>query len=628
MSQRERAATREALIEVARLMVERDGEPALTLGAVADEAGLARATVYGFFSGRSELLDALDPSKPAGPAPFEARDPPPQAEEGEAAIWTSCQPDLSEFLPESAVSEEPVETAEPVAEPAIAADADGPETAGTPADDIVPPAEEESVAPADAACEEQIVADATAEPAEDEPAAPPALDAPAEEPIVADEPASLDERRRLQAAHLEEIAKRLILPESALKEGTDAVIGRLDTRIRVLEKSIASLETRQNADGTDGARKLRGVADALEQLQARADSADAKPLQAISELRLGIHQLESRLRALETDHPGEAIAWPEPEPEPAQSALPETQQDAESEATEGAPADNARHAYLSTVRSLAKEGARQAAERETLNEAERQARRRRMVAAAGVAVVCLGVIGVLFVFHPGAHGVTQAQSRPGPLSAVPHAAALAPLDRLSALARSGNADAELLVGLRYLPRDEALAARWLQRAAQKNNAIAQNALGALYQNGRGVKPDPARAAQLYERSAAQGNRHAMSNLAVLYAGGDGKSGNFAEAARWFLRAANLGYVDAAFNLAVLYERGDGVPQSLLDAYKWYSVAAISGDAVAKTRADAIATQISADELAAAQKAVVEFKPLALNRAANDVPAMATVLAAR
>src|SRR6185437_12251740 len=111
--------------------------------------------------------------------------------------------------------------------------------------------------------------------------------------------------------------------------------------------------------------------------------------------------------------------------------------------------------------------------------------------------------------------------------------------------------------------------------------------------------------------------HAMSNLAVLYAGGDGKSGNFAEAARWFLRAANLGYVDAVFNLAVLYERGDGVPQSLLDAYKWYSVAAISGDAVAKTRADAIATQISADELAAAQKAVVELKPLALNRAAND-----------
>ncbi len=43
---------------------------------------------------------------------------------------------------------------------------------------------------------------------------------------------------------------------------------------------------------------------------------------------------------------------------------------------------------------------------------------------------------------------------------------------------------------------------------------------------------------------------------------------------------------------------------------------------------AIATQISPDELAAAQKAVVDFKPLALNKKANDVPSMPEVLAAK
>jgi localization factor PodJL len=118
----------------------------------------------------------------------------------------------------------------------------------------------------------------------------------------------------------------------------------------------------------------------------------------------------------------------------------------------------------------------------------------------------------------------------------------------------------------------------------------------------------------------------MSNLAVLYAGASGGQKNLAEASRWFERAAMLGYVDAQFNLAVLYERGDGVPQSLLDAYKWYSIAAAAGDPVAKSRADAIATQVAPEELQAAQQAAASFKPQPMNRAANEAPTMAEVLA--
>ena len=120
----------------------------------------------------------------------------------------------------------------------------------------------------------------------------------------------------------------------------------------------------------------------------------------------------------------------------------------------------------------------------------------------------------------------------------------------------------------------------------------------------------------------------MSNLAGLYAGADESMKDFSEAARWFERSAGLGYVDAQFNLAVLYERGDGVPQSLLDAYKWYGIAAASGDVIAKTRAGAIATQLSSEELSAAQKAVAEFKPQTLNKQSNDVPSMPQVLAAK
>jgi TPR repeat protein/AcrR family transcriptional regulator len=702
VSQRERAATRDVLIGVARDLVERDGVPALTLGAVADQAGMARATVYGFFSGRSELLRALERKLPA-PEPQAAPETDGMADsDSSSAIWINCQPDLNDFLPEEASPEEegakeppPAQEAEPAAVVPDRQSTQPPAEADTSEDWVVFEAPEPEAAAAqsqptesapDAEPEAQSHAAVAAEPVEEsQPAASDAeaavRDEPAEEGDAAsaafqsdqaaaevsapsaEEPepvaratqqaqagpaeehldilAGQEERRRQQAAHLDEIAKRLILPESAIRDGTDAVIARLDTRIRVLEKSIAGLETRQNTAEADGGRKIKPVAEKVEQLFARTDGADAKQLKSVSELRLSIHHLETRLEALEAPHrvaASGAQAWAEPAPQPEpppEIAAPET---ADAQATpsdddEGQP-ENPKHAYLSAVRSLAKEGARQAAERETMFEEERLTRRRRMMVAAGVAVVCLGVIGVLFVFRPGSHGVSIAQSKPNP--AAIHATrssvrtALAPLDRLSALAQKGDSEAELLVGLKYLEGggNDALAARWLGRASDQGNAVAENALGALYQNGRGVSADPAKATHLYESAAAQGNRHAMSNLAVLYAGANDKMKDFTEAARWFQRSASLGYVDAQFNLAVLYERGDGVPQSLLDAYKWYTIAAAAGDAVAKTRADAIATQISPDELAAAQKAVVDFKPLALNKKTNDVPSMPEVLAAK
>jgi TPR repeat protein len=669
VSQRERAATREALIGVARGLVARNGETALTLGAVADEAGMARATVYGFFSGRGELLRALVPG--AEPEPVAEAPGSQENDDPSAAIWMNYQPDLLAFLPESIAAED-MPDPQPAPAPQAAADEnDGSEdwivyeaapVEAEPAEGlqatIEEPAPDAAVAVEEAAAAE-VKAEEPAEPVErpseaevapiDQAAAPVAE----EEPVPAESAAALpqghedilaeqDERRRQHAAHLEEIAKRLILPESAIREGTDAVIARLDTRIRVLEKSISGLETRHAANETEAVRRLKPVNDEIEQLQSRADGADARQMKTISELRLSIHQLETRMEALEAPQrgavsgalaPAEPVAPVEqPETPSAEAPAPEMPDAAEVEEPSSDAAsqpENTKLAYLTAVRGIAKEGARQAAEREAEFEEERNRRRRRMMAAAAVAIISLGAAGALFVFHPGSHGVSQAQSKPAP-AVSPARSALAPLDRLSALAEKGNAPAELLIGLKYLEggHDDALAARWLGRAADHGNAVAQNALGALYQSGRGVHADPAKATRLYLASAGQGNRHAMSNLAGLYAGADESMKDFSEAARWFERSASLGYVDAQFNLAVLYERGDGVPQSLLDAYKWYAIAAMSGDAIAKTRTEAIATQLSSEELSAAQKAVAEFKPQKLNKQANDVPSMPQVLAAK
>ncbi len=90
----------------------------------------------------------------------------------------------------------------------------------------------------------------------------------------------------------------------------------------------------------------------------------------------------------------------------------------------------------------------------------------------------------------------------------------------------------------------------------------------------------------------------------------------------FSRAAGFGDVDAQFNLAVLHERGAGVPHSRADAYKWYAIAATQGDHDAATQAGIVARQLSPDELQAAKKAVADFKPSPINRAANDIPSLA------
>ncbi len=207
---------------------------------------------------------------------------------------------------------------------------------------------------------------------------------------------------------------------------------------------------------------------------------------------------------------------------------------------------------------------------------------------------------------------------PMPVSPKPDTSAGAG-DRLTNLANGGNSKAQLLLGLKYLDGDgvtvnEAVAAKWLQRAADQGEPIAQYRLGTLYERGLGVATDTAKAVHLYEAAARQGNRKAMHNLAVAYAEGSGTAKNYSEAARWFGRAAALGLADSQFNLAVLYERGLGVPQSLTEA-----IAATQGDNESKARVAALATQLTPADHDAAQKAADTFRPEPINRAANVPP---------
>jgi TPR repeat protein len=82
---------------------------------------------------------------------------------------------------------------------------------------------------------------------------------------------------------------------------------------------------------------------------------------------------------------------------------------------------------------------------------------------------------------------------------------------LMPLARSGNADAEELIGVMYamglgVKRDDRRAFEWYLRSSMKGHPGAQSGLGWYYEVGRGLPaPDPVRAYLWYTLSAIGGD---------------------------------------------------------------------------------------------------------------------------
>ncbi|NRB05871.1 MAG: sel1 repeat family protein [Rhodobacteraceae bacterium] len=94
-------------------------------------------------------------------------------------------------------------------------------------------------------------------------------------------------------------------------------------------------------------------------------------------------------------------------------------------------------------------------------------------------------------------------------------------EMLEVFARSGNAEAEELIGVMYalglgVERDDARAFDWYLRASLKGHAGAQSGLGWYYELGRGLPaPDLVRAYLWYALSAIGGDVDAPDSLEEL-----------------------------------------------------------------------------------------------------------------
>jgi localization factor PodJL len=173
---------------------------------------------------------------------------------------------------------------------------------------------------------------------------------------------------------------------------------------------------------------------------------------------------------------------------------------------------------------------------------------------------------------------------------------------------------------RGLPKDQSEAARWFERAASLGLAPAQYRLGSMLEKGIGVAPDRAAAKRWYLAAAEAGNARAAHNLAVMDAEPAGDEPNYVEAAKWFRKAGELGVRDSQYNLAIFYARGLGVEQDLRQSWVWFSLAAQQGDADAGKKRDEVAAKLDPVALAEAAEALVKFKLLKPDPAANEVMA--------
>ena len=156
------------------------------------------------------------------------------------------------------------------------------------------------------------------------------------------------------------------------------------------------------------------------------------------------------------------------------------------------------------------------------------------------------------------------------------------------LAEQGNAVAQDKLGSMYangrgVPQDDKEAIKWYRLAAKQDDANAQANLGIMYANGRGVPHDDKEASRLYRLGAQQGNAVAQNNLGSMYQNGLGVRKDYDEAIKWFRLAAQQGEAYARTNLGVMYEHGYGVPKNDKEALKWYRLAAAQGGAEAQTR---------------------------------------------
>jgi hypothetical protein len=114
------------------------------------------------------------------------------------------------------------------------------------------------------------------------------------------------------------------------------------------------------------------------------------------------------------------------------------------------------------------------------------------------------------------------------------------------------------------------------------------------------KGNYAQVLELLHPLAAQGIATAQNYLGWMYDQGKGVTQDYKEAIKWYRLAAEQGYATAQNNLGVMYVMGKGVTQDYVRAGMWFNLAASKGDKNAKESLDRMAKGMKPAQIVDAQ----------------------------
>jgi TPR repeat protein len=113
--------------------------------------------------------------------------------------------------------------------------------------------------------------------------------------------------------------------------------------------------------------------------------------------------------------------------------------------------------------------------------------------------------------------------------------------------------------------------------ADQGNPIAQNNLGIMYLDGKGVAQSTSEAVRYLSLSAAAGSSLGQNNLGGLYRDCKGVPRDYVRAAKWFSASAAQGNSAGMYNLGLMYDLGQGMRAESFHAFMWYALAAEQGN---------------------------------------------------
>ena len=130
-------------------------------------------------------------------------------------------------------------------------------------------------------------------------------------------------------------------------------------------------------------------------------------------------------------------------------------------------------------------------------------------------------------------------------------------------------------------KDEKQALEWCKKAAEQDNALAQNMLGDCYSSGfAGLEADQEKALVWYLKAANQGLPEAQYSAGSIFEEGliiNGKMQlDMDKAVEYYTKAANQGYPWAQYALGLLYRKGEGVKKDTKKAFELIMEAAKQG----------------------------------------------------